>query len=215
MTPTRYYLDTLYRCTKADWDLFQRWTDFLPRRSDGEPYHSGPHNLHRFRMVYEMLRPKHVLEVGFNLGHSAVIWLELGVNQVTSIQNTCGAKQVQACKAIGERYGGEHRFLHTDSLNVLKDPTTYQFIAGIRFDLAFIDGSHERDWVKRDINLATALEIPYLLMDDYDGHHGPGVVEAVEDKGLVPLAIFGTMCLCRQPGLFTKRADPMGSNYYE
>ncbi len=28
-------------------------------------------------------------------------------------------------------------------------------------------------------------------------------------------AVFGTMALCRPPTQFTKRADPLGANYYE
>jgi len=48
-----------------------------------------------------------------------------------------------------------------------------------------------------------ALTVPYL------------VVQAVEECGLIPVAIFGTMALCRPPTQFTKRADPLGANYYE
>ena len=52
-----------------------------------------------------------------------------------------------------------------------------------------------------------ALTVPYLM--------GNGVVQAVEECGLIPVAIFGTMALCRPPTQFTKRADPLGANYYE
>jgi len=205
MNLSPYCLDSLYRCTKADWDLFKSATDFLPRRTD-EPYHSGPHNLQRFRMVYELVRPKTVLEIGFNLGHSAVMWLMLGAKYVASIEVRDDAKVRKAAAAIITRYPERH-MLYFGS-----DEATFNIG---EFDLIFIDGSHDKEFVMRDINHALELRCPYILMDDYDWHHGPGVVQAVEECGLIPVAIFGTMALCRPPTQFTKRADPLGANYYE
>lgn len=212
MTPTPYYLDSLYRCTKADWGLYQRWTDFLPRRAEGEPYHSGPHSLPRFRMVRELVRPKTVLEIGFNLGHSAVIWLELGVKYVVSMEpdprpgaiaaRDMIASRYGAVRAEGGRFGMTHESSRTTQISVAPD-------------LLSIDGSHEYEWVMSDIALGKRLDVPYFLMDDYDTHHGPGVVDAVQASGLIPVAIFGTMALCVPPARYTQRADPLGGNYYE
>jgi hypothetical protein len=215
MTPTPYYLDTLYRCTKKDWDLYQRWTDFLPRRAEGEPYHSGPHSLQRFRMVWELVRPKSVLEIGFNLGHSAVMWLELGVQKVISIQPTPDEGTIHAQTAMEGRYTHRrHRLLQGDSRAEVADRMLSDFI-GTGYDLISVDGSHERSWVESDIALGKRLACPYFLMDDYDSHHGPGVVDAVKEAGLIPLAIFGTMALCVPEARYTQRADPLGANYYE
>jgi hypothetical protein len=212
LNPSPYYFDTLYRSTKADWDAFVRWTDFLPRRAESEPYHSGPHSLQRFRAVYELVRPKTVLEIGFNLGHSTVIWLELGVRHVTALEpnprlSTCMARDYVTSRYGGvESEGGRFGMTHESSRTTkIKGP----------FDLMFVDGSHEREWVESDIALGKALRVPYFLMDDYDSHHGPGVVDAVQAAGLIPVALFGTMLLCRPPDLFTQRSDPLGSNYYE
>jgi len=214
MTPTPYYLDSLYRCTKADLDAYRRWTDFLPRRAEGEPYHSGPHSLQRFRLVWELVRPTAVLEIGFNLGHSAVMWLELGAKQVVSMQPWPNKGTLEAKAAIEGRYGNRHRLLQGDSELAAEDLMLRNYIGG-GFDLIFIDGSHERAWAELDIALGKELEAPYFLMDDYDTHHGPGVVDAVQAAGLIPLAIFGTMALCAPPTRYTQRADPLGTNYYE
>ena len=205
MNLTPYYLDSLYRCTKQDWDEFKALTAFLPRRTD-EPYHSGPHNLARFAMVCALVRPKWVLEIGFNLGHSSVAWLAHGVEKVVSIEPFLTDKRAKAAEEISKRYPGRFTIHWTDSR---------YFIPVMHPDLIFIDGSHEREWVKRDIELGLEMQTPYFLMDDYDSHHGPGVVQAVEDCGLIPVAIFGTMALCRPSEGFTHRSDPLGSNYYD
>ena len=212
MTPTPYYYTTLYKSTKDYWDLFRRVTDFLPRRTD-EPYHSGPHNMQRFRMVYDLIHPRSVVEVGFNLGHSACIWLALGVPKVQSIEAVWSKKRQEAVDAIQTRYTDRFQIHwgHSRKFNTLGGIGAF----GEQPGLVFIDGSHECDWVTSDIQFALALNAPYLLMDDYDSHHGSGVVEAVEKAGLIPVAIFGTMALCRPATHFTKTSDPLGGNYYE
>jgi hypothetical protein len=205
MKPSLHYYESLYRSTKADWDLFRRWTDFLPRRAPEDPYHSGPHNLQRFRMVYELLRPRSVLEIGFNLGHSATIWLELGVATVCSTEIRIVEPVLAAEKAIKRRYEGRFNLDRLDG--------TFPHLP--RYDLGFVDGSHEYPHVVDDISRCLELQVPYLLMDDYDSHHGPGVVAAVEHHNLIPLAIFGTMALCAPPTRYTQKSDPHGNNYYE
>ncbi len=206
MTPSPYYYQSLYRCTKADWDAYRRWTDFLPRRTT-EPYHSGPHSVRCLRAAYEMVCPGRVLEIGFNLGHSSVIWLELGVARVVSVEVRDDKKVRDAGELIAARY--PNRFELT-----IKEPGVV-LIPLVRYDLTFIDGSHERKDVCEDIWRAVMLDIPWLLLDDYDTGHGPGVVEAVRECGLIPVAIFGTMALCRSGRLFTMTSDPLGLNYYE
>lgn len=204
MTPTKYYLDSLYRCTKADHDLFRRWTDFLSRRDGDEniPYHSGAHNLQRFRMAYELLRPRSILEIGFNLGHSSVMWLELGVKKVHSMDIAKTEKAMASAAAIDMRY--PNRF------SISWENTRLAELKG-EFDLGFIDGSHEREWVCTDIGFCLRHGIRQFFMDDYDSHHGPGVVEAVAEWGLVPRAIFGTMAWCSIPDGFEQRSDPYQS----
>lgn len=212
MTPTPYYYNTLYRCPKDAWDYFKRVTDFLPRRTD-EPYHSGPPGVLRYRMVYDLIHPRSVVEIGFNLGHSAVMWLALGVAVVHSVEVQWSQKRQDAVTAIKTRFPGRF-FIHWTHSRKLIEMGEISAL-GDRPALVFIDGSHEAHWVKSDILLALALETPYILLDDYDSHHGTGVVEAVESAGLIPLAIFGTMALCQDGKRFTKTADPLGGNFYE
>lgn len=207
MRPSPYYYDSLYRHTKADADLFKRWTDFLPRRKPDEPYHSGPHSIKYFRQVFELIRPKGILEIGFNLGHSTVIWLELGVQKVWSVEIRDDDRVSEAVSAINARYPQRFGF-------DIREPGKCLGIFGSP-ELIFIDGSHECEDVKADIGTGIANRIPYFLMDDYDSHHGPGVVAAVGETGLIPLGMFGTMLLCVPPDRYTQRSHPLGTNYYE
>lgn len=212
MTPTPYYYETLYRSTKDCWDVFARVTEFLPRRTV-EPYHSGPHNYQRFQMVHRLVQPRAVVEIGFNLGHSAVMWLSLGVEKVTSMEIQWTTKRQEAVHLIQKEFPGRFQihWAHSRALNTLGGIHSL----GEQPGLVFIDGSHEFDWVRSDIALAKALNTPFFLMDDYDSHHGPGVVQAVAETGLIPVAIFGTMALCRDGKDFTKHSDPLGGNYYD
>ena len=37
-----------------------------------------------------------------------------------------------------------------------------------KFDLIFIDGCHEYDWVVKDCQTAIKINIPWILVDDFD-----------------------------------------------
>lgn len=203
MNPTlQYYLDSLYLCSKADEELFNLWTGFLPVRTEDMPYHSGPHSLKHFRRMVEMVKPKRVLEIGFNLGHSACMMFELGVDQICSLEISNNPKVSEAINAVSSRYGKRFRWLKGSSRELfvihVGSPTE------IDFDTIFIDGCHDREWVETDIDLGLRLGIRHFFMDDFNPHHGPGVIEAVMNKKLVPLAIFGSMAYCVPRGEFSK-----------
>ncbi|MBP7540366.1 MAG: class I SAM-dependent methyltransferase [Saprospiraceae bacterium] len=54
---------------------------------------------------------------------------------------------------------------------------------GIQADLIYIDGSHEYDDVKKDIELANRLNPKVLFGDDYTNSVFPGVKQAVQEQG--------------------------------
>lgn len=192
--------ETVHWSRKIDFDAFEAMTDFLPKRNQTTPYHSGPHSLARFKMMYDLLRPQRVVEIGFNLGHSAVIWLELGVKKVVSIQPSTGPKTAKAVHAIMQRFPERFCYAQTDSVAWKEiDPAP---------DLLFVDGCHDYDWVCRDIELGLRSGVRNFFMDDYDSHHGPGVIQAVHDKKLVVKALFGTMAWCTTRDGLCLRHDP-------
>jgi hypothetical protein len=70
--------------------------------------------------------------------------------------------------------------------------------AAWKFDLAFIDGNHEVDWVRSDLALVAGLGIPWILLDDWWPFYGPGVQAAVRERSDLELEKqWGNMVLLR------------------
>ena len=184
----RHLFKTIHWSTAKDYALFLKWTGMLPKRDKDTPYHSGPQNEGRFRDALALAQPETVVEIGFNLGHSAAIMLGLGVKKVISIQPTASVKTQLAIDELIARYGSRFKFILGDSTQTL--------VPVSRVDLLFIDGDHSFTWAMNDITFGLLRGIHTFLLDDYDSHHGPGVVKAVENSDLVVRALFGTMALC-------------------
>lgn len=200
MTP----LDACYYRTRDDELLFERATAGLPQRGVEEPYHCGAHNVRAFRYAlwetscgYKLDLPNgrqvqdvRVFEIGFNLGHSAAVMLELGAANVWSIDNRATPNMFEAAYILHGRHGDNFNF---------NGPVTVATCAKPAWQptLAFIDGSHNHDEVVADILYCRdQLGITRFLFDDWDPHWGPGVQSAVYATGLLPLHVMGSMAYC-------------------
>lgn len=184
-----YYEASLFKRRQQDDERFAEWTAHLPIREESTPYHCGPHSLRSIEAAYEMAgRPKRVLEIGFCLGHSASMFFGLGAQEVTSVDNSERQQTRQAVVAMRNKFGGGFRFVKGTSADVRMEKPHY--------GLAFIDGGHEFHDVASDIDSCLALDIPWMLFDDVAFKWGPGVMPAIESRHLIPLAIFGNLCLC-------------------
>jgi hypothetical protein len=190
--------DSLYYATPEDIAFFEQATAGLPKRLPDEPYHCGPQNVAAFR--YAVLeaskcsdeihdtRSVSVVEIGFNLGHSAACFLALGAH-VWSIDIRLDQRVKSSIKSL-ERYGADFGFMFRE----------FEWLYSVRTpDLAFIDGGHDYSDVKEDIELCRHHNITRFLFDDWYPHHGPGVQQAVFDSGLLPLAVIGSMAYCEEP----------------
>lgn len=111
-----------------------------------------------------------ILEIGFNIGHSATLFLDYcpdKKSKVTSVDLGIHKDTIKASEAVKGHFGDRFRFHLLNSRymeNTLKHDT---------FDLAFIDGDHTHQGVQNDIQSCINLKIPYLLFDDwhtYDEH---------------------------------------------
>lgn len=201
----RHLFRTIHWSTAEDNALFREFTRYLPKRGPGMPYHSGPQNISRFADMISVMDPSLVVEIGFNLGHSAAIMLGLGVEKVISIQPAMNEKTEQAIDALASVYGDRFRFVLSDSTG------SATFIP--QPDILFIDGDHSYGWVMKDIAFGRELRAHAFFLDDYDSHHGPGVIKAVEDSNLVVRALFGTMALCVTRHGLCLRHDPEATEF--
>lgn len=191
MNVSPYYEQAIRSYSAEDKAFFDKATGFLPKRKETTPYHSGPHSVRSLRMAYELAgRPANVWEIGFNLGHSAALWFALGAKTVVSMENSDRDETREAC-AIMEGVFGYERFFFWHKKNGCDRPCP------MRPGLIFIDGDHSIDGVSCDAEFAYTTRVPFILFDDYFPSWGPGTQPAIEHFRLVPLAILGTMCLCR------------------
>lgn len=142
--------------------------------------------------IYNKHKIKSILEIGFNIGYSASMWLEFDVDKkstLTSVDIGIHKDTVKAAEAVKNLHGDRFEFILCDSKKVknqLKDRL---------FDLAFIDGDHSAVGVHADIQLCMILQIPLLLFDDYwtDSDTNPirGVCDQfVKDKKLSLVKVY-------------------------
>jgi len=126
------------------------------------PYGLGAHSVRCLREIVEIVKPTHILEIGFNMGWSSSLWLELAPRaQLLSCDISNKQETVEAAEILKNR--GTKRFIYynrnTDSF--------INYIYNFSFDLIFIDGAHELEYVIKDIELALSLKIPYIAFDDF------------------------------------------------
>jgi hypothetical protein len=141
-------------------------TKFL---TDGwPPYEEGhviPNDM-TCRMVYvilKMTRSKNILEIGFNYGHSAYVFLNTDTSLKYHSIDICQYDHtaVNANKLI-DMYPDRFEFTHMSSHDI--DPSKVS-----HYDMIFIDGDHSIDGMSRDLNLCQQSRPKYILFDDYVG----------------------------------------------
>jgi hypothetical protein len=205
MNPEPWIIERVFLRTRGDEILFKQWTGDLPIREDTTPFHSGAHSIRQMRAALLVMGRNHflnILEVGFCLGHSARIFLGLGADAVTSIDNSPRRLTQIAADVVKRTHPTAFEFIAGDAL---KNPEPLELhLRSRRFDLMFVDGNHNRDGVEADIALGLKLKIRHFLFDDFYPQWGPGVLPAIEAAKLVPLASFGTMMLCVTPENYLK-----------
>ena len=114
--------------------------------------------------IYNQHKVESILEIGFNIGYSASMWLEFDPDKkstLTSVDIGIHADTVNAAEAVKNLHGDRFSFILSNSKKVKNQ------LQGQLFDLAFIDGDHSDVGVASDIRLCIDLQIPLLLFDDY------------------------------------------------
>lgn len=105
---------------------------------------------------------KNILEIGFNGGHSAEIFLDNSKGNLTSLDLGCYNYVFKGKEYIDRTYPGRHKLVIGDSRKTIKELPLEVF------DLIFIDGGHDYDIAKSDLYNCKSFsnENTIILMDD-------------------------------------------------
>ena len=142
------------------------------------PYGVGPHSVRCFREIVDIVKPKSILEIGFNLGYSCSIWLNLTNGaKVLSVDISDKAETLKAGEILNEKFFSRFSFIICDSAKLMEEWGIT--LEKQKFDLTFIDGGHLEHHVMADIKLALDLKIKWLAFDDILSQFGPGVLPAI------------------------------------
>lgn len=169
----------LLYASPEDIDTFNHCTAGLPTQSgnlgtgldkDGVPipYSCGAHSVKALREIVSIVNPTSILEIGFNIGHSASLWLHLSKAKLVSIDISNKNETIEASFVLRNRYPDRFFFLIGDSKNI-RNRSDYKHP---EYDLIFIDGGHLLDDVVADIELAISFGIPYIAFDDILPQYG-------------------------------------------
>ena len=133
----------------------------------GEPHTGGTNWRHAERIapvfyeILEIAQPETMLEIGFNAGASALLFLMIDDNlHMTSIDVVSNKKSEKFLPILYY-----HDFFKIDSI----DLKPHQNGFNEPFDLVFIDGDHSEEAVIRDIKNSLKFDPMYILFDDV--HH--------------------------------------------
>jgi predicted O-methyltransferase YrrM len=92
---------------------------------------------------------KHILEIGFNAGHSAHTFLSHSLAHVTSFDLNIRGSVVHGKQYIDQKFPGRHTLILGDSTVTI--PAFSEANPTRTFDLIFIDGGHTYDIAIADI----------------------------------------------------------------
>ena len=128
------------------------------------PYSLGYHSIKSMRNLIQKsgFNEGAMLEIGFNLGYSASIWLTLLPHiHLMSVDISNKAETIAAAAAITRKFPGRFQFVCADS------KTLSQSLDPGFFGLAFIDGDHSEEGIVADIQNCLDLGIKTMLFDDF------------------------------------------------
>jgi SAM-dependent methyltransferase len=130
--------------------------------------------------VVTRTNPSNILEIGFNRGSSALLFLYLSIAKVTSIDIINNTTSVSY---LTNTFNNRFSFILGNSFDL-------DMKALGNFDLVFIDGDHEYNSIVRDIDQSLKVKPKFILFDDYEHpDHGVDTKKAIS---LFPTLVFET-----------------------
>jgi predicted O-methyltransferase YrrM len=143
------------------------------------------------KSICEKSQPKTILELGFNRGVSAVMWLENSKASLHSIDIRSQQDIESSINYIQNAY--PDRFTYTCMDHALLSDIVEEFKD--KYDLIFIDGDHSYDAIYRDTKNSIQFNPTFIAFDDYfHAAHGHDTKKVIEELNLEIIEEYNTSC---------------------
>lgn len=138
--------------------------NYMDRYNVEIPYSSGPHIIKYFKEALAISKASTVLEIGFNIGIGASIWLSLPIFQLLSTDISDKWETKYAALYLKNLFDSKFKYLERHYLE--------QGAFAHSVDLCFLDGAHDEQSIIKDIELCKWLGVEYILFDDWYPRYG-------------------------------------------
>ena len=143
------------------------------------------------KTICEKAQPKTILELGFNRGASAVMWLENSKAVLHSIDIRSQQDVESSINHIQNAY--PNRFTYTCMDHALLSDMVEEFKD--KYDLIFIDGDHSYAAIYRDTKNSIQFNPTFIAFDDYfHVAHGHDTKKVIEELNLEIIEEYNTSC---------------------
>lgn len=153
--------------------FFEHLKDF----SSSEGYWSTTDCYDVAKDIITLTKAKSMLEIGFNIGYSAAVWLESGIDTLAVIDINNHKHTEPALKATKSAYPNKNILWLLE--NSTSDKAKEWSIPDV--DIAFVDGGHTYDICASDSLLAISKGAKWLVYDDAIEAANNGVWRAIKE----------------------------------
>tara|TARA_B100000780_G_scaffold28634_1_gene18148 strand:- start:191 stop:763 length:573 start_codon:yes stop_codon:yes gene_type:complete len=141
--------------------------------------------------ICERTNPISILELGFNRGASALMWLENSKASLHSVDIRTEMEVLKSTLYLAKHY--PNRFTYTSYDHSLLPKVESEYIN--KYDLIFVDGDHSREAILRDTKIALTFNPKYIAFDDYfHRSHGQDTKDIIKNLNLEVISEYNTSC---------------------
>tara|TARA_B110000037_G_C16937048_1_gene431092 strand:- start:110 stop:676 length:567 start_codon:yes stop_codon:yes gene_type:complete len=141
--------------------------------------------------ICKRTNPTSILELGFNRGASALMWLENSKATLHSVDIRTEAEVLKSTQYLIQSY--PNRFTYTSFDHSLLPGVKSKYIN--KYDLIFIDGDHTKEAILRDTKIALTFNPKYIAFDDYfHRSHGQDTKDVIQEHNLEIISEYNTSC---------------------
>mgnify|MGYP006093052705 CR=1 FL=1 len=148
-------------------------------------------SLSSIKDICERVNPTSILELGFNRGASALMWLESSKATLHSVDIRTEDKVLKSTQYLTQSY--PNRFTYTSYNHALLPEVRHEYVN--KYDLIFIDGDHSKTAILRDTKIALTFNPKYIAFDDYfHVAHGRDTKDVIQECNLEIISEYNTSC---------------------